>query len=583
MLKDYWVLGVLLTLVALGVFFSVFNDMKPEYISYQQQYFELTDVKKPEFEIKQLNFNTDSGILIDRCATCHLGASNPAASNFPVPYNFHKAIVSNDSDHHNFDKIGCVVCHDGNGRGLSKRDAHGEYHDWYAPILKGKMVQANCSKCHETIVNDLAGAPNFNRGKKLFFERACWACHTISGLSSGKSAPELTDAGAKFSVQYLKESIVNPTANSSISKMPKFSWVNQADDVTDLTTFLKGQRSNRLKDFKKAPVEYQRADLDFVNYTSPKESVGKEIFFGASSYQKSIRGGCINCHSVRNERGELQGGLNAPELTFVAKSRTRAFIIEHIKNPKKHVPDTIMPSFDSLSDQEIESLYKYLSSLKFALADDEKYLDVKIYTTYCSGCHGEKLDGRGPRYALLDPLPRDFTKYQFIKSYQERFITSIKNGVPGTAMSSWKNVLDEKQIKMVYDFITKSAKTENDSYKRMKIELPLVNSKDRKPPHQILTRGDGKKGGVLFQKYCTSCHGKLANGKGPNAYFLVHPLPRNLLNAEFMKQPSVDDKRLYQSIVLGVAGTSMPPHDFLPDQSILDLIEYIKHLNKFQE
>jgi len=323
--------------------------------------------------------------------------------------------------------------------------------------------------------------------------------------------------------------------------------------------------------------------LDFVNYTYSKESIGKEIFFGISSYNKSIRGGCINCHSVRNERGQLEGGQNAPELTFVAKSRTRAFIVEHIKNPKQHVPDTIMPSFDSLSDQEIDSLYKYLSSLKFTLSDAEKYLDVKIYTTYCSGCHGEKLDGKGPRHALLDPLPRDFTKYQFIKSYQERFISSIKNGVPGTAMSAWKDILDEKQINIVYNFITKTAKIENDTYQRLKIELPLVNSKDRKPPYQILVPGDVQKGGVLFQKYCTSCHGKLANGKGPNAYFLVHPLPRNLLNTQFMKQPSVDDKRLYQSIVLGVAGTSMPPHDFLPDQSILDLIEYIKHLNKFQE
>jgi len=583
MIKDYWVLGVLLALATLGLIFSVFKETRPEFVSYQKQYYELINDRQYEYEIKQLNFNTDSGVLIDRCTTCHLGASNPAANHFPVPFNFHKAIVDNNRDQHNFDKIGCVVCHDGNGRGLSKSDAHGEYHDWYAPILKGKMVQANCSKCHETIVNDLAGAANFNRGKKLFFERVCWACHTITGLSSGKSAPDLTDAGSKFSVQYLRESIINPTANISTSKMPKFSWVHQNEDVTDLTVFLKGQRSTRLKDYKKAPVEYQRADLEFLTFTSSKESVGKEIFFGVSGYGKNIRGGCINCHSIRNEKGELQGGENAPELTFVAKSRSKAFIVEQIKNPKKHVPDTIMPSFDSLSGEEIDSLYKYLGSLRFALTGEEKYSDIKIYSTYCSGCHGEKLDGKGPRYALLDPLPRDFTKYQFINSYQARFADSIKNGVSGTAMSSWKNVLDEKQIDLVRNYIIEMAKPQKDSYKRLDIELPSVNAKDRIPPHAVLIPGDLQKGKVTFQKYCTSCHGKLANGKGPNAYFLVQPLPRNLLNTEFMQQSSVDDKRLYQSIVLGVAGTSMPPHDFLPDQSILDLIEYIKHLNKFQE
>ncbi|OFZ46478.1 MAG: hypothetical protein A2381_02090 [Bdellovibrionales bacterium RIFOXYB1_FULL_37_110] len=583
MMRDYWILGMLMILATLGVSLSVYKEMRPEYIAYQKQYYELTGVKQYEYEIKQLNFNTDSGILIDRCMTCHLGATNPAASHFPVPLNFHKAIVSDNQDHHNFDKIGCVVCHDGNGRGLGKVDAHGDYHDWHSPILKGKMVQANCSRCHETTVNDLAGAVNFNRGKKLYFARACWACHTIMGLSSGKSAPDLTDAGAKFSVEYLKESIVDPTANSSISKMPKFSWVTRTDDVNDLTIFLKGQRANRLKDNKKAPVEYKRADLDFLNITSSSASLGKEIFWGISKDGINTRGGCINCHSIRNDKGELQGGHNAPELTFVARSRTKAFIIEHIKNPKKHVPDTIMPSFASLSDQAIDSLYKFLDSFEFSLTGEEKYSDIHIYKTYCSGCHGEKLDGRGPRYALLDPLPRDFTKFQFIKSYQERFASSIKKGVPGTAMSSWENVLDEKQIHLVKNYIIKMAGALKDSYKRLNIELPSVNAKDRKPPYAALVPGDFQKGKIVFQRYCTSCHGKLANGKGPNAYFLVHPLPRNLLNTEFMNQPAVDDKRLYQSIMLGVAGTSMPPHDFLPDQSILDLIEYIKQLNKVQE
>ena len=242
-----------------------------------------------------------------------------------------------------------------------------------------------------------------------------------------------------------------------------------------------------------------------------------------------------------------------------------------------------MPSFASLSDQAIDSLYKFLDSFEFSLTGEEKYSDIHIYKTYCSGCHGEKLDGRGPRYALLDPLPRDFTKFQFIKSYQERFASSIKKGVPGTAMSSWENVLDEKQIHLVKNYIIKMAGALKDSYKRLNIELPSVNAKDRKPPYAALVPGDFQKGKIVFQRYCTSCHGKLANGKGPNAYFLVHPLPRNLLNTEFMNQPAVDDKRLYQSIMLGVAGTSMPPHDFLPDQSILDLIEYIKQLNKVQE
>jgi len=81
---------------------------------------------------------------------------------------------------------------------------------------------------------------------------------------------------------------------------------------------------------------------------------------------------------------------------------------------------------------------------------------------------------------------------------------------------------------------------------------------------------------TLFQRFCTSCHGILANGKGPNAYALVHPLPRDLINSRFLNQADVTDERLYRSILLGVPGTPMPSHDHLADQTILDIIAYLR-------
>ena len=44
-----------------------------------------------------------------------------------------------------------------------------------------------------------------------------------------------------------------------------------------------------------------------------------------------------------------------------------------------------------------------------------------------------------------------------------------------------------------------------------------------------------------------------------------------------MNQPYMTDERLYQSILLGVPGTSMPAHDDrLSDQTILDIIAFIR-------
>jgi mono/diheme cytochrome c family protein len=188
---------------------------------------------------------------------------------------------------------------------------------------------------------------------------------------------------------------------------------------------------------------------------------------------------------------------------------------------------------------------------------------------------------------MLDPYPRDFSKYQFVVSYENRFKESILNGVAGTAMPSWKNVLSEQEIDTLIQFIEdKSLENAPENFVRVEASLPKPGDperKDYKGKGLVLLPGDPEKGYVAFQKNCASCHGKLANGKGPNAYALEHPLPRNLLNKEFFNQDGVSDERLYQSILLGVAGAPMPSHDHLKDQTILDLIAFIRSNTKDAE
>jgi mono/diheme cytochrome c family protein len=261
------------------------------------------------------------------------------------------------------------------------------------------------------------------------------------------------------------------------------------------------------------------------------------------------------------------------------RNRGPEYVKEHIVNSRAHAPDSIMPTFKDYNDAELDSLVAYLSSFDYTLP---KTTDGKVlYDTYCLSCHGEKFDGNGPLSALLDPLPRAF-KYQFIASYEKRFKDSIRDGIAGTAMPTWKNTLSDEEIDTVIEYIKKNT-LGDENYVRLDVKLPKVGDPERMDPKDkgtLIEPGDPERGHEYFQKYCTSCHGKLANGKGPNAYNLVHPLPRNLINKEFLNQESVTDERLYQSILLGVAGTAMPSHDFLKDQSILDLIAFIRSNSK---
>jgi cbb3-type cytochrome oxidase cytochrome c subunit len=61
------------------------------------------------------------------------------------------------------------------------------------------------------------------------------------------------------------------------------------------------------------------------------------------------------------------GGMigRGPELSKVGSKRTRDWLIEHIKNPKAHNPQSRMPGYDGkINDADMQALADYLASLK---------------------------------------------------------------------------------------------------------------------------------------------------------------------------------------------------------------------------
>lgn len=602
MLKDYRVLALSSLIVAALLGISIYQAMPTDWQKHQKNYYETLGVEDYRIEVIQQNIVTPKGILIDRCATCHIGANNRDATDFEQPLKAHPPIASRMAENlHDLNRWGCSVCHDGNGRGLEEIDAHGHLGHWTRPLLAGYMTQANCTKCHSLIDRDLKGADYLNRGRRLFIEKACWACHAIEGVSSGTRGPNLSAVGDTFSTAYLRTSILDPKDNIESSKMPKFDWLDGSEAseeiVEALIVYLKGQRAFRLRDADGAPVELRGPPVaQRSKPVVPSAAAGKAIFH-ARDAGGVLRGGCINCHSYNTGPSRkidgrwtapFTGASIGPNLTFAAVARGKAYVKEHIRNPYRHVIDSIMPKFatddakNSLSEVELESLALFLESLTQRPTDRGP---ESLYATHCMSCHGENLDGKGrinQKNMLLDPLPRDF-RHQFVLSYEHRLANSIRNGVEGTAMPPWKEHLTDAEVdalvKYIREAVTKGKGLDEKPFKRPEIALPKAGDADRMTG-EALVAGGADSGKRVFARVCTGCHGKLANGKGPDAYYLEHPLPRNLINKNFMNQEAVTDERLYRSILLGVPGTPMPPHDrVLSDQSILDTIAFFRALN----
>ena len=155
---------------------------------------------------------------------------------------------------------------------------------------------------------------------------------------------------------------------------------------------------------------------------------------------------------------------------------------------------------------------------------------------------------------------------------EERFLQSLKEGVPGTSMPPWGKRADRRAAQGV-------------------LALRLPELRERAAPAAEATQGAGyrirspyaqnpwQRGEAIFLQRCTGCHGRKADGKGPNSLD-ISPRPRNLRNSAFIN--SVNDHRLFESITYGVEGTAMPSWmDYgLSQNDVGDIVNYIRSLNQ---
>jgi cytochrome c len=82
-------------------------------------------------------------------------------------------------------------------------------------------------------------------------------------------------------------------------------------------------------------------------------------------------------------------------------------------------------------------------------------------------------------------------------------------------------------------------------------------------------------GKQIFTTNCIGCHGLRGDGKGPAAYFINNPAPRNFTDRS--QQLYFSDGELYDAILFGVDGTAMPAWgDILTVNDIWDVTNFIR-------
>lgn len=214
----------------------------------------------------------------------------------------------------------------------------------------------------------------------------------------------------------------------------------------------------------------------------------------------------------------------------------------------------------------------------------EQWRGKEFFDRYCSGCHGERGNGKGPAAPFLDPKPRDFTRGTFkFRSTPSNslptdadLVRSIREGVHGTAMPAWKT-LPDVEVKAIVAYLKTFSK-------RFSREKPAPTLAFPGAPLDLDTPARVARGRLVWEELkCAFCHGDGGKGDGPSASKLVDSEGNPILPFDFTrKEPKGGStpEDLYRTFMTGLAGTPMP--DFAEttrdDPQRWDLVAYVRSL-----
>ncbi|OGC93670.1 MAG: hypothetical protein A2W25_06110 [candidate division Zixibacteria bacterium RBG_16_53_22] len=541
-------LFAIISLLFLGILaISPLKNLFSDWRKYQREYNELLaqqpmKTHQVSIGIKQI-WAQELG-KVDRCVSCHLALSETGLTDAYEPFKPHPEI------YHDYEKIGCTVCHKGQGLATSSNEAMSRTEFWEEPILPREYIESSCGICHKE--DNVPQAEHLNSGRKMIEELSCVGCHVIEDFSKAFT-PSLNGIGDKVNRRWLVDWLKAPYQIKWNSRMPDF--ILSDEDVEALADFLMTFKEYGRK------LEPMPPTLKMDRFDEKMIELGEVRFREAR---------CISCHTI-----DERGGHLASELGHIGSKVSRQWLYNFLKNPRAMQSEIPMPRY-GFSENELEAVTAYMltelidwervesDTTKTIPAFDRFEKGLELFNEYnCAGCHeldypkvsrntGPELTftGSKPLYEL--PLWPDSDQID-LSSYIFGKLEDPRQYVGNLRMPKYELTQDQI-IDITAAMLAQTKQT-----------FPAEYMVGESQPRATQLKGHF---GEIVRKYsCLSCH--LINGEG---YLLATDL--SFEGSQVRKQWLQNYFRLPYTIrpIL----TERMPNLYLTDDEIQTLVEYFE-------
>ena len=282
------------------------------------------------------------------------------------------------------------------------------------------------------------------QGKKIY-NYYCYQCHGYAGnaetLASTFLEPKPRNFTATDPERLSRERMTTAVTHGRAgTAMVSFTDVLTTSDIEAVVSFIRSEfMQGEQPDYKYHTAEngwenHERYTIAFpfangeIALDTPWETLTPAQKEGKHLFMKS----CISCHD-----------------RAVVKNEGEIWELRPLSYPRKHYTHT--QSMDGLSGASPYAVHDKPPSLTELSPAAER--GKHLFQQNCAFCHAADGTGRNWIGRFLEPHPRDLTKPHILQMGIQKFIETIKEGLPGTSMPAWKNVLSDSQIGEIFTYL----------------------------------------------------------------------------------------------------------------------------------